>query len=162
MTFMIPASSETEAELGKRKIVFRAKKTDDLVLTFTEGSKRPLPGEIVVQTKKKHKSTNDMDTNESASATSSKVSSRASNNSSLSLSTRKTIDSRISTIESGLSQCIQLMNQVLSQNTTQNKKAQPVTPVTPSQTHTSEDKASNPSKAGSKPEEPVQGDLGVS
>jgi hypothetical protein len=54
------------------------------------------------------------------------------------------------------------MNQVLSQNTTQNKKAQPVTPVTPSQTHTSEDKASNPSKAGSKPEEPVQMDLGVS
>jgi hypothetical protein len=133
-----------------------------LVLTFTEGSKRPLPGKKVVQTKKKRKSTNDMDTNESASATRSKVSSRASNNASLSLSTKKTIHLPISTIESRLSQCIQLMNQVLSQNTTQNQKAQPVTPVTPSQIHISKDKASNPSKAGSKPKEPVQGDLGVS
>ena len=161
MTFKIPASTDTEAELGTRKIVFRAEKTDDSVLTFTEGSKRPLPGEIVVQTKKKHKSTDDMDTSDSTSA-SSKVSSKASDNSSLSFSTRKTIDSRISTIESGLSQCIKLMNQVLSQNTIQTPKAQPVTPVTPGQTHTNEDKASNPSMAGSKPEEPVQGDSGVS
>jgi hypothetical protein len=104
MTFTIPASSETEAELGKRKIVFCAKNTEDSVLTFTEGSKRPLPGEIVVQTKKKRKSTNDMDTDESASTTSSKVSSRASDKSTLSLRARKTIDSRISTtIGSGLS-----------------------------------------------------------
>jgi hypothetical protein len=162
MTFKIPPITETEADISKRKIVFRAEKTDDSVLTFTEGSKRPLPGEIVVQTKKKRKSTEDMDTDESASATSSKASSRASDNSSLSFSTRKTIDSRISTIESGLSQCIQLMNQVLSQKTSQNKNSHPVTPVTPGHTTTSEDKASNPSKAGSKPEEPIQGDSGVS
>jgi hypothetical protein len=42
MTFKIPASSETEAELGKRKIVFRSEKTGNSVLTFTKGSKRPL------------------------------------------------------------------------------------------------------------------------
>jgi hypothetical protein len=52
---------------------------------------------------------------------SSKVSSRAGNNSSLLLSTSKTTNLCISTIESGSSQCIKLMNQVCSQNNSQNQ-----------------------------------------
>ncbi len=112
MTIHIPAVTEDEIVLGKRKIVYRKETTDDSVLTFTDGSKRPLPGEITVQTKKKRKSSNDaMDTDtETASGADSKVSSRASDNSSLSFSTRKTIDSRISVMEHGLTQLTALMN----------------------------------------------------
>jgi hypothetical protein len=89
----------------------------------------------------------------------SKVSSRASDNSSLSLSTKRTMDSRISVMEHGLTQLTVLMNQVLTQTA---KQSAPIPiPVTPSQKHTGEDKASNPSKDGSKPEEPPQGDSGV-
>ena len=168
MTILIPTSTEDET-IGNRKIVFRKETTDDSVLTFTDGSKRPLPGEITVQTKKKHKTSSgpmDID-NDQASRTDSKVSSRASDNSSLSFSTRKTMDSRISVMEHGLTQLTALMNQVLTQTAqpqTPNPKPNKdqVTPVTPRQTQTSEDKASNPSTDGSKPEEPGQGDSGVS
>jgi hypothetical protein len=89
----------------------------------------------------------------------SKVSSRASDNSSLSFSTKRTMDSRISVMEHGLTQLTALMNQVLTQ--TAKQSASTPTPVTPSQKHTGEDTARNPSKDGSKPEEPSQGDSGV-
>jgi hypothetical protein len=51
MTIIIPAITEEAATLGNRKIVFRKETTAGPVLTFTNGSKRPLPGEIIVQTK---------------------------------------------------------------------------------------------------------------
>jgi hypothetical protein len=100
MTIHIPAVSEDEIGTGKRKILFRKETTNNLVATFTGGSKRPLPGEITVQTKKKRKSSTDsMDTTGVASGAESKASSRASDNSSLSFSTQKTMDSRISVME---------------------------------------------------------------
>jgi hypothetical protein len=114
-----------------------------------------------------------MDTDtETASGADSKVSSRTSNNSSLSFSTRKTMDSRISVMEHGLTQLTALMNQVLTQTsqlkTASTPPSQPqpdkdlVTPVTPSQKQTNKDKVSNPSMEGSKPEDPTMGDSEVS
>jgi hypothetical protein len=138
MTIIIPATTTEDETLGNRKIVFRKETTDGSVLTLTDGSKRPLPGEITVQTKKKRKSsTGAMDVdNESASGAGSKVSSRASDNSSLSFSTKQTMDSRISVMEHGLTQLTALMNQVLTETKkTSTPPPKPVPPVTPSRTH---------------------------
>ncbi len=65
-------------------------------------------------------------------------------------------------MEHGLTQLMALMNQVLSQTFNPKPNKEQVAPVTPSHKPIWKDKASNPSTAGSKPEEPVQGDLGVS
>ncbi len=92
----------------------------------------------------------------------SKVSSRAIDNWSLLLNSKKTMDSRISVMEHGLTQLTALMNQVLTQTAKQPTTTPKITPITPSHKSTIKDKASNPSKAGSKPEDPTQGDLGVS
>jgi hypothetical protein len=175
LTIHIPAVTKDEIGIDKRKIVFHKETADDSVQTFTDGSKRPLPGEITVQTKKKRKpSTGAMDTDSDvASTTESKASSRASDNSSLSFSTRKTMDFRISVMEHGLTQLTALMHQ----NRTQIAQPKPSTPtlpaqhrpnkdlvipVTPSHNQTNEDKVSNPSMEGSKPEDPTMGDSGVS
>jgi hypothetical protein len=167
--------TKDEIGIGKRKIVFHKETTNDSVQTFTDGSKRPLPSEITVQTKKKRKpSTDAMDTDSDVASTNkSKASSRASNNSSLSFSTRKTMDSRISVMEHGLTQLTALMNQVLTQ-TAQPKPSTPtlpaqhrpkkdlVIPVTPSHNQTNKGKVSNPSMEGSKPKDPTMGDSRVS
>jgi hypothetical protein len=63
ITIIIPPIKENVINLRKSKIVFRKEKTDNSILTFTNWSKCPLPGKIMVQTKNKCKSTTDaMDT----------------------------------------------------------------------------------------------------
>jgi hypothetical protein len=117
-----------------------------------------------VQTKKKRKSSTDaMDTDTGTGrGAGSKVSSCASDNSSLLFSTPKTMDSRISMMEHGLTQLKALMNQILTQISQPKPAPAPpshpksnndlVTPVTPSHKYTNKDKASNPSMKASKPE----------
>jgi hypothetical protein len=92
MTIIIPIINEDAINLDMSKIVLGKEKTDNSILTFTDGFKRPLPGKIMVEKEKKCKSTTNATTDTDtgmASGTRSKIYSHVSNNSGLLLSNKK-------------------------------------------------------------------------